>query len=156
MTSTPEIANRAGTRAWPLVKALSLLAIAALQMPCASAATPVDGQATRTGADDTGRNTPLPRATLAPDKKYGGNCVECHGQDLEGVVGKRAPDLNGRATQYGGGNIDSAPNEVFMIAGGVSVSAVLGLFLLGFFGAREPLHPADPGQSRDGKGMWES
>jgi hypothetical protein len=156
MKSIPDIAQRAGTPAWPVVRALSLLAIAALQMPCSSAAMPVDGRPTRAGADDTGGLTPLPRATPTPDGKYGGNCVECHGQDLKGAVGKRAPDLNGRTIPYGGGNVDSAPNEIFMIAGGVSISAVAGLFLLGFFGARETVHPADPGQSRDGKGMWES
>lgn len=145
MKSTPDIANRAGTRAWPVVRALSLLAIAVLQMPCSFAATPVDGR--------PARNSALPGATLTPDKTYGGNCVECHGQDLKGVVGRRAPDSNGLAVPYGGGNFDSAPNEIFMIAGGVSISAVVGLVLLGFFGAREP---AGPGQSRDGKGVWEA
>jgi len=156
MKSTPDIAKRAGTPGWAAVRALSLLAIAALQMPCSCAATPVDGQPARMGADDTGRNSALARATPTRDKAYGANCVDCHGQDLKGVVGKRAPDLNGRAALYGGADIDSGPNEIFMIAGGVSISAVVGLLLLGFFGAREPVHLVGPGQSRDGKGMWEA
>ncbi len=148
MKSTPDIANRAGTRAWPVVRSLSLLAIAALQMSCSCAAIPAD--------DRPARNSALPGATLTPDKTYGGNCVECHGQGLKGVVGQRAPDLSGRAIPYGSDNIDSAPNEIFMIAGGVSISAVVGLLLLGFFGARETVHPVGPGRSRDGKGMWEA
>ena len=130
MKSTPDCAKRAGTPGWPAARALGLLAIAALQMPCSSAAT--------------------------PDKKYAGKCLECHGQDLKGIVHRHAPDLNGRAIPHGGENIDSAPNEIFMIAGGVSISAVAGLFMLGFSGAREPIHPAEPDQTRKRKGIWET
>jgi hypothetical protein len=52
--------------------------------------------------------------------------------------------------------MDSAPKDLFILAGGVWIVAIVGLFLLGFFGAREPVHRVDPDQSREGKDMWET
>jgi cytochrome c oxidase cbb3-type subunit 3 len=99
---------------WPVVRMLSLLAIAALQPPCASAAPSVDDQLTRTGADEIGKDAALAMATLALGKKtYGENCAACHGQDLKGVAGKHAPDLSDRATLYGSDNVDAGPDQIF-------------------------------------------
>lgn len=92
----------------------SLLTVAALQMPCASAAAPLDDQLARTNADDMGKDAALAKAALALGKKtYGEDCADCHGRDLKGVVGKHAPDLSDRATLYGSDNVDAGPNQIF-------------------------------------------
>ncbi|HEV7441989.1 MAG TPA: c-type cytochrome [Steroidobacteraceae bacterium] len=110
----PDTSNCTGKSTWPALRALSLLAIAALQMPCASAADPVDDQLAKIGADEIGKNTVLATATLALGRKtYGENCVECHGRDLKGVDGRHAPDLSDRATLYGSDNVDAGPNQIF-------------------------------------------
>ncbi len=85
----------------------------------------------------------LAKAAQASDKRVGENCVDCHGQDFKGVGGKHVVDLSNRATLYGSENVDTGPNEIFMIAGGVSLAAVVGLFLLGFFSSREQIRSAD-------------
>ena len=101
-------------RARPAARILSLLAIAALQMPCAFATTPIEDQLTRTGSDDIGKNAVLAKAALALGKKtYSENCADCHGRDLKGVVGKHASDLSDRATLYGSDNVDAGPNQIF-------------------------------------------
>jgi cytochrome c oxidase cbb3-type subunit 3 len=114
MKSNPDTSSRTGTLAWPAVKALSLLALAALQMPFAAAAAPVDDQLAKIGADDIGKDAVLAKAALAlGTKTYGENCVDCHGRDLKGVVGKHAPDLSDRATLYGSDNVDAGANQIF-------------------------------------------
>jgi cytochrome c oxidase cbb3-type subunit III len=114
MKLNPDTSNCVGTSVWPAVRALSLLAIAALQIPCSSAAAPLDDQLTKTGADDIGKNAVLAKATLELGKKtYGESCVDCHGRDLKGVVGAHAPDLSDRATLYGSDNVDAGPNQIF-------------------------------------------
>lgn len=114
MTFNPGISNRIRALAWPAVRVLSLLTIAVLQVPCASAATPVEEQLARTGTDDIGKDAVLAKATLELGKKtYGGNCADCHGQDLKGAAGKHASDLSDRATLYGSDNVDAGPNQIF-------------------------------------------
>lgn len=114
MKSNPGTSNCAGTSVWPAVRALSLLAIAALQMPGSSVAAPVDDQLARTGVDDIGKDPVLAKSTLALGKKtYSENCVDCHGRDLKGAVGMHAPDLSDRATLYGSDNVDAGPNQIF-------------------------------------------
>jgi cytochrome c oxidase cbb3-type subunit 3 len=114
MKFNPGTPSRARTLVWPAMRALSLLAIAALQMPCSSAAAPVDDQLTKTGADDMGKDAVLAKATLELGKKtYSENCVDCHGRDLKGAVGAHAPDLSDRATLYGSDNVDAGPNQIF-------------------------------------------
>ncbi len=114
MKFNPGTSDRARTSGWQAARILSLLAVVALQMPCASAQTSIDDQLTKTGADDIGKDPVLAKAALALGKKtYGENCAECHGQDLKGVVGKHAPDLSDRATLYGSDNVDAGPNQIF-------------------------------------------
>jgi cytochrome c oxidase cbb3-type subunit 3 len=114
MKLNPDSARSIGASVWPAVRALSLLAIAALQLPGSSAAAPVDGQPTRAGADDRGKDPVLAKTTLASgEKTYSENCVGCHGRDLKGVVGMHAPDLSDRATLYGSDNVDAGPNQIF-------------------------------------------
>ncbi len=108
--------NHAGTVVRPAVRALTLLVFAALHMPCSSA---------------------------TPQKTYGGNCVDCHDRNLKGAVETHAPDSGGRVTLYSRDNVDAGPNEILILAGAVSLGAVAGLFLLGFFGAREQIRSAD-------------
>jgi cytochrome c5 len=144
MKFNPCTSNSAGALILPAMRAFGLLAIVALQMPCSSAAASVDGQLTRVGADDVGKNSVLAKAALAAGKKtYGENCMDCRGRDFNDVVGTHAPDLGDRATPYGGNHADSGPNEILMIAGGVSFSAVVWIFLLGFWGSRERVGSAD-------------
>ncbi len=113
MKSRPGTSSTA-TCGWPVARALSLLAIAALQMPCSGAATHIDDQLAKTGADDIAKNTDLAKEALALGKKtYGESCAACHGQDLKGVVGAHAPDLSDRATLYGSDNVDAGPNQIF-------------------------------------------
>jgi cytochrome c oxidase cbb3-type subunit III len=114
MKFNPGTPNRTGTLVWPAVRALSLLAVAALQMPCSSAAAPVEDQLSKTAADDIGKDSVLAKAALELGKMtYGENCVACHGPDLKGVAGKHAPDLSDRATLYGSDNVDAGPNQIF-------------------------------------------
>jgi cytochrome c oxidase cbb3-type subunit 3 len=114
MKSTTGTPSCTGTLAWPAMRALSLLAIAALQMSWSFAATPIDDQLARTGTDDIGKNAALAKATLELGlKTYGENCADCHGRDLKGVVGKHAPDLSDRATLYGSDNVDAGPDQIF-------------------------------------------
>lgn len=108
--------NHAGLLVRPAARALSLLVVAALQMPCWSA---------------------------TPQKTYSGNCVDCHDRNLKGVVATHAPDSGGRAALYSRDDVDAGPNEILILAGAVSLGAVAGLFLLGFFGAREQIRSAD-------------
>lgn len=71
--------------------------------------------------------------------------MDCHGRNVKDVVGAPAPDSGDGAISYGSNQADSGPNEIFMIAGGVSFSAIVGIVLLGFFGSREPVRSADQG-----------
>jgi hypothetical protein len=150
MNSTPEFSKRTGTMGRPAVRALSLLVIAALQMPGPSAAERVGDRLARSGAADGDMHTVFAKATLTPDAKYRGNCVDCHGRDLEGVIGKQALASSDRAIRHGNEKVDAGPNEILLIAGGVSSTAVVGLLLLGFFGSRAQIHSTDEGQSRYG------
>jgi hypothetical protein len=141
MKFNPRTSNDAGTWIRPVIGAFGLSAIAALQMPCSSAAASMGGQLTRVGADPVlAKSTPAPGA-----KTRDGACMDCHGRDLKDVVGTPAPDSGDRAFSYGSNHADSGPNEIFMIAGGVSFSAVVGIVLLGIFGSREPVRSADQG-----------
>jgi hypothetical protein len=120
--------NRAGRLVWPAVRALSLLAIAALQMPCSFAARPIDDGLTRVGADDMGKSSSLAKPASTPVSDiYNGNCADCDGRD-------------------------AGPKEILMIAGGVSLSAIVGIFMLGFFGSRKQVRAADHAQSQNWKG----
>lgn len=114
MKLNPDTPGCTGTSVWPIVRTLSLLAIAALQMPGSFAAAPVDDQLAKTGVDDIGKDTALAKQALALGKNtYGENCADCHGRDLKGVAGKHAPDLSDRATLYGSDNVDAGPNQIF-------------------------------------------
>ena len=150
MNSTPEFSKRTGTMGWPAARALSLLVVAALQMPGSSAAVRIGDRLARSGAADADMHAVFAKATLTPDAKYRGSCVDCHGQDLEGAIGKQALASSDRAIRRGDVKVDAGPNEIFLIAGGVSLAAVVGLLLLGFFGARAQIHSTDEGQSRYG------
>jgi hypothetical protein len=146
--------NCTGPLVWPVVRALSLLAIAALQTPCSFAAPHVDDRLTKPGAGDSGKNSALAKSMLTPGKKADStNCADCHGRDLKGVVGRPAPDSSDHVTPYDSGNVDTGPNAILIIAGGVSLSAIVGIVLLGFFGFQEQVGSADQGQSQSRKGL---
>ncbi len=108
--------NQAGMLVRPAARALSLLVIAALHMPCSSATS---------------------------QKTYSGNCADCHDRNLKGAAGTHAQDSGDRTTPYSRDDVDAGPNEILILAGAVSLGAVAGLFLLGFFGARERIRSAD-------------
>jgi cytochrome c oxidase cbb3-type subunit 3 len=114
MNFNPDPSNTVRASGWRALRVLIALAVVVMQMPCASAAMPLDDLLSKTNADDIGKDAVLARAALALGKKtYSENCTDCHGQDLKGVVGKHAPDLSDRATLYGSDNVDAGPNQIF-------------------------------------------
>ena len=137
------------------IKRLGLPVLLTLQASCAAAASHLDDRPSIARAEDVGNRATPPAATWSPDKATDSeHCKGC--RDRAPIAMAKHADLADRTTPYRRGEMDAEADELLMLAGAVSFTAVVVVLLTGFFAHRERVRSRARLAQQDTKGMQKS
>ncbi len=80
-----------------------------------------------------------------------GSCDACHAQDSRAITAAQGVDPRERTTWRAGGHVDEGPRELLMVAGGVSLFAIVVIFLSGLSAFRGQVRAPDEIDRESGK-----